>query len=150
MLRVISKRSGKDIIPGVHIFADGHCQVRTFDGHEFHRWISPSEVERLLRYFEEQHLVSLTDAIIEQSIEQQLQPKREELPGGGVRVSYPSWHYVTDCNYTSIAVRTDTQRLRIERYALSHQIEWYPQVAELQIVQRCVQRVYDVLGQKLW
>ena len=147
MIRVVSKRSGMDITPGVDVFTDGRCLVRTFDGDELQRRISPADVDRLLGYFEEQRLLTLTDDIIDRSIEQQLQPKREELPGGGVRVGFPSRHYVTDCNYTSIAVRTAAQTSRIERYALSHEIEWYPQVAELQTVQQCVQRVYDVIGQ---
>jgi hypothetical protein len=94
-----------------------------------------------LEFFEREGLFTISDASIERAIDRELAPVRTELPGGGVRVSYPSRRYVTDCNYTSIAIRTAAQTSRIERYALSFEIEWYPQVIELQTVQRCVQRV---------
>src|SRR6266516_38874 len=61
MIRVISRRSGMEITPGIDIFADGRCVVRTFRGEELERKLEPSDVRRLLKFFDRQGLFSISD-----------------------------------------------------------------------------------------
>ena len=53
MFRVVSKTSGRDIVPGIDIYVDGQCSVRRFDGTELQKRIKPSELSALLGFFDE-------------------------------------------------------------------------------------------------
>jgi hypothetical protein len=150
MIRVVSRGSGREITPGIDIFADGRCVVRRFDGQELERRLRADEVRSLLQFFEPEGLFSISDASIEHAIDRELEPIRTELPGGGVRISSRGRVLVTDSNHTRIFARTDSESVRISRYALDSELEHYRTVTELRTVQRCVQRVYDVAGQIGW
>ena len=150
MLRVISRRTGQPLTPGIDIFADGRCLLRRFDGQEVEKRLRPADVRSLLQLFEREGLFSISDESIERAIDRELQPVRTELPDGGVQVSARGRVAVTDSNHTRIFARTDSQRVKISRYALDSELEHYRTVAELRTVQRCVQRVYDVAGKIGW
>ncbi|MEW6307104.1 MAG: hypothetical protein AB1705_26875 [Verrucomicrobiota bacterium] len=149
MIRVISQRSGTDITPGIDIFADGRCAVRTFRGEEITKRLRVGEVDSLLVFFEREGLFSVSDATIERAIDRELEPVRTELPGGGFRVSMRGRVLVTDSNHTRIVAQKDSKSVAISRYALNSELEHYRTVTELRTVQRCVDRVYEVAG-KIW
>ena len=150
MIRVISQRSGREITPGIDIFADGRCAVRTFQGEELEKRLPAGEVRSLLEFFEREGLFSISDAAIERAIDRELEPVRTELPDGGVQVSSRGRVAVTDSNHTRIAARTDSKSVRISRYALDVELEHYRTATELRTVQRCIERVYEVAGKIGW
>jgi hypothetical protein len=150
MIRVISQRSGAEITPGIDIFADGHCRVRTFRGEELEQRLRPSDVHDLLDFFDRQGLFSISNESIERAIDRELQPIRTELPDGSVSLSMRGRAAVVDANHTRIAARTSSKKVDISRYALDSELEDYRTVAELRTVQRCVQRVYEVAGKIAW
>ena len=146
MIRVVSQRSGVDITPGIDIFADGHCVVRTFQGQELERKLQPSAVCGLLDFFERQGLFSISDESIERAIDRELQPVRKELQDGGFTVATRWRMVVVDSSYTRIAAQTLSKKVEISRYALHSELEHYRTVTELRTVQQCVERVYEVAG----
>lgn len=131
MIRVTSKQSGKTIIPGVDIFADGRCVIRTFRGEENERKLQPSDVRGLLDYFDRQGLFSISDESIKRAITDHYFGQ-----GGGA----------IDANHTRIAVRTATIQMEVSRNALDREIERYPAVGELRKIQNCVDKVYEIAG----
>jgi hypothetical protein len=150
MIRVVSQRSGAEITPGIDIFADGRCMVRTFRGEEVERRLPPSAVSGLLDFFDRQGLFSISDASIERAIDRELEPVRTELADGGVSVSTRGRVLVVDSSHTRIAARSPTKKVEISRYALHAELEHYRTVTELRTVQRCVERVYEVAGKIGW
>jgi hypothetical protein len=150
MLRVISRRTGQPLTPGIDIFADGRCLLRRFDGQEVEKRLRPADVRSLLQFFEREGLFSISDDSIDRAIDRELQPVRTELPDGSIHVSSRGPVLVTDSSHTRISARTASQRVKISRYALHSELEHYRTVTELRTVQRCVQRVYDVAGKIGW
>jgi hypothetical protein len=146
MFRVMSQRSGREITPGIDIFADGRCSVRTFGGEELERSLRRSDVRHLLEFFGRQGLFTVSDDSIERAIDRELQPVRTELPDGSVSVSSRGRVVTVDGTHTRIAAHTSTQKVEISRYAMHSELEHYRTVTELRTVQRCVERVYEVAG----
>jgi hypothetical protein len=146
MFRVMSQRSGREITPGIDIFADGRCSVRTFGGEELERSLRRSDVRQLLEFFDRQGLFTISEDSIERAIDRELQPVRTELPDGGVSVSSRGRVATVDGTHTRIAAHTSTQKVEISRYAMHSELEHYRTVTELRTVQRCVERVYEVAG----
>ena len=146
MFRVISQRSGREITPGIEIFADGRCAIRSFGGEEFEKRLRVGEVDSLLEFFEREGLFAISDASIERAIDRELEPVRTELPDGGVQWATRGRVLVTDSNHTKIVAQKDSKRVAISRYALDAELEHYRTVTELRTVQRCVERVYEVAG----
>jgi hypothetical protein len=144
IFRVISPQSGKEITPGVDIYADGRCVVRTSDGQEFEKKLQSADIRRLLKFFDHQGLFSISDESIERAIDRELEPVRTELPGGGVMVSTRGRVCVVDASFTRIAARTPAKEVDIWRYALKVELDEYRTVTELRTVQRCIERVYDI------
>jgi len=144
MIRVISRESGRDITPGVEVFADGSCRIKTVEGDEYTTKLERSTVRGLLSFLEREGLFSISDESIERAIDRELQPVRTELPGGGVSFTSRGRVFVTDSAHARISARAGTNSVRISRYALESEIEHYRTVTELRTVQRCIQRVYDV------
>ena len=144
--RTATTRPVMDITPGIDIFADGHCVVRTFQGQELERKLQPSAVCGLLDFFERQGLFSISDESIERAIDRELQPVRKELQDGGFTVATRWRMVVVDSSYTRIAAQTLSKKVEISRYALHSELEHYRTVTELRTVQQCVERVYEVAG----
>jgi hypothetical protein len=126
MIRVLSRRTGKDIIPGVDIFADGRCVIRTFAGKERQKKLKPSQVNALLEFFEREGLFRISKESIENAI--------RESPDGQIDV--------VDANRTTIAVDMGSKKTRISRNALDEEVKFYRTVIELQVMKKCVERVY--------
>lgn len=134
-------------IPGVEIFADGRCYVKTQAGDEFDRRITPDEVESLLHYFQEQGLFSLSDPKISEIIEKYVStPTIVDLPGGGQTVTYPGRHFFHDGIRDSISVRTEALSFAVRGRPLLYELEAYPSIAELRTLHECIKRVYDAAG----
>lgn len=150
MVRVVSQRSGADITPGIDIFPDGRCMVRTFRGEELERKLRPSDVRGLLEFFDRQGLFSISDESIERAIDRELEPVRTELPDGGVRFSSRGRFLASDSSHTRIAAHTPSKKVDISRYALHLELKHYRTVTELRTVQSCVERVYQVAGKIGW
>lgn len=141
MIRVVSKTSGRDIIPGIDIYADGRCLIRRFDGTEPEKRLTPSELSELLRFLDQSGFFGLSEVQIESKVE-----ATQHLPSGGIRV-----RSVIDANYTSVFARTISKTNRIERYALDFELEWYPEIAELRVMRDAFRRVHEIVGEKrLW
>ncbi len=132
MFQVLSKQTGQPITPGVLIYADGTCRVRTFDGDELTKAIRPSKVRELLDFFQREGLFSISDESIDRHMKA-VEPYRV---------------VVVDASDTTIVARQDGKSVRISRYALDLEIQHYPEVPELRAVQKCVERVYETVGIK--
>jgi hypothetical protein len=148
MFRVISQSSGKLFDPGVDIFADGRCMVRTIDGKEYERRLRLSEVRSLLGFFEGQGFFVLSTEVIELAIDRDLEQRllHVELPDGSIVVTKRSRVCGVDGSDTRIVARTPSRTVDISRYLLSCELEEYQTVNELKIVQRCIEKVYKVAG----
>ena len=133
MFYIRSKKTGLHMTPGVDIFADGKCNVRTFHGAEFTKTITRSKLEELLHWLEGEGLFSISEDVIERRI-------RETSPEKRV--------VVVDSGYTRLAAQQGAQTVKLSRYALDAEIENYPEVSELRTIQKCVDRVYATVGTK--
>ena len=133
MFSIRSKRTGQPVVPGVLIYADGTCRVTTSDGDELTKAIKPSKVKELLGFFQREGLFSISDESID----------RHMKAVGAYRV------VVVDASETRIVARQEGKSVRISRYALDLEIQYYPEVPELRAVQKCVERAYETVGTKL-
>ena len=140
MFRVVSKTSGRDIVPGIDIYVDGQCSVRRFDGTELQKRIKPSELSALLSFFDESGFFRLSALQMDSKVE-----AAHRLPSGGIH-----GHSVTDSSYIGVFARTQSKTNHIERYALDHELEWYPDIAELKLLGDVFRRVHEVVGEKRW
>jgi hypothetical protein len=129
MFRVISQRSGKPIVPGIDIFADGRCAVRTYNGEEVERFLLPKDVQVLLEFFEERGLYSISSDSIKRAIEKQFVTNPETV------------HVVViDGHEANIAARnSSSKQVEISCYALDDQLKNYSSVSELRTVKNCVE-----------
>lgn len=145
-IRVLSQRTGKEITPGIDIFADGRCLVRKFDGTEFEKRLRPDDVHGLLQFFERQGLFNISQASIERAIDGANEIVWKELPDGSFQGTSPARSWTTHMNHTRIGAVSDSTNVWISRYDLAGEVGQYSTVAELQTVSRCVERVYEVAG----
>ena len=135
MFQIISRQSRKPIVPGIDIFADGRCTVRTYGGEEVERFLLPQDVQALLEFFERQGLYSISNDSIKRAIEAQLATNHEIAPVIAV-----------DGSETRIAARALNKQVEVSCYVLELHIENYPAVIELRTVKTCVERVYEIAG----
>jgi len=119
-IRVVSKATGKEITQGIDIYEDGRCFVRRVDGTELEKRVSPSTVAQLLTALEHNGFFSLSPWQIDRKVE-----AAQRAPSGGYHI-----RGVTDCNFSGVFARTDSQTNVIERYALEHELKWYPEIRE--------------------
>jgi hypothetical protein len=133
MSYVVSKKTGQRITPGIQIYADGTCRVRTDGGEEVRKSVQISRVRDLLDFFQREGLFSISDDSIDRHMKSVARFNRV---------------VVVDSSWTRIAARQDSKEVRISRYALDAEIRYYPEVPELQTVRRCVERVYETAGTK--
>lgn len=146
---VTSRRSGRSMNPGIDIFADGRCAIRKFNGSELEKRLSPANVRGLLEFFENEGLFSVSNASIERAIDRALTPATEKSSDGNLRVPIRLRAKISDCTETFISARNGAGSVQISRYALCFEVTEYPTVAELRTVQKCVDRVYDIVG-RIW
>lgn len=138
MSRVVSKISGREIVPGIDIYADGRCLIRRFDGTEPEKRVSPSEVSELLRFLDQSGFFGLSNFLIDSKVD-----AAQRLPGAGIKG-------VTDDYYTFICARTTSKTNDIERYAIDFELEWYPEIAELKVMRDAFRRIHEVVGETRW
>jgi hypothetical protein len=137
MFTVVSKTSGRHIVPGIDIYADGRCLIHRFDGTESEKRVAPSELSELLRFLDQSGFFGMSNFLIDSKVK-----AAQLLPGGGIRM-----RSVTDANYILIFARTISKTNRIERYALDKELEWYPEIAELKAMRDAFRRVHEVVGE---
>ena len=144
MYRIISKRTGAIIIPGVDIFASGRCLLRTVDGEELERRLSPGDVQSLLKFLDGQGLFDISNESIERAIDREVNPVLVELPNGEFSVSGTGPVCVVDASRSRIVAHMGSKRVDISRYALGVEVEHYRAVTELRTVQNCIKKVCEV------
>jgi|KBSSwiStaDraftv2_1062776.scaffolds.fasta_scaffold211830_5 hypothetical protein len=137
MFSVVSKTSGKYLVPGIDLYADGRCLIRRFDGTEREKRVAPSELSELLRFLDQSGFFGMSNFLIDSKVK-----AAQILPGGGIRM-----RSVTDANFILISARTTSKTNRIERYALDEELEWYPEIAELKAMRDAFRRVHEVVGE---
>jgi hypothetical protein len=141
MRYVISKTSRKVIIPGIDIYSYGRCSIRKFDGTEIERQVPPVMVSELLRFLDQSGFFEVTAMEIDSKVQ-----VARHSPDGSLVL-----HFVSDDIYTAVSARTASKTNRIERYALDHELEWYPEIMELKLLRDAIHRVCEVVGEKgLW
>jgi len=136
--RIISPQTGVDMIPGVDIYADGLCTIRRFDGTEAQRRISQCQIAALVRFFETERVLGLTDAAIEQAISSDI---RHQLEQSNSVSMVGSTHQIR----TQLVIRQPTLLTQVSRYGLSDEIKSHPSAWELVAVERCVGKIYETL-----
>ena len=132
-VRVTSKATGANIIPGVDIYAGGGCIVRSFDGTEVESRISEQQLAILLRFFEAERILGLTDTTVDGAL-------TRETVGPGV--------FSTHQNYTRLVIRQPNVLTYVSRYDLANEIKSHPNCRELQAIQRCVDKIYEIVASK--
>jgi hypothetical protein len=86
-----------------------------------------------LRFFEGEGLQSISNELLERRINDAYPFKRV---------------FVVDSHETRINVQDGTRSVRLSRYALDMELEYYPDVKELRTIQNCVDRVDETVGTK--
>jgi hypothetical protein len=130
MYAVLSKRSGRPIIPGIDIFEDGRCVVRTFNGDESEKVLQKSDVQTLLDFFDQQDLFSISEESITGAVARQGQ-----------------FVVFVDGTTTRLAAREGARQFDVSRKCLNRELESYsPNVRELRAMVNCIEKVYEVAG----
>ena len=136
------------IIPGVDMYDDGRCIIRTFDGREFQKTITNDKVRDLLAYLERHGVFGISRAAIDQSIDRLHEPTTNLLADGTMSISWPMRAFVSDAGFTELTVRTGTNSLTIGREALYFEAKHYPQVLELRALTNFVHKIYETVGER--
>jgi hypothetical protein len=130
---VTSRNTGAKIIPGIEIFAGGGCIIRDFEGTELERRISQQQLADLLRFFEAERIFGLSDRAVDEAA------ARNAKGSGTFRT-----HQIN----TRLIIRQPNILTYLSRYDLTNEIKSHPNCRELQAIQRCVDKVYEIVGAK--
>lgn len=147
--RVYSKSSGAELLPGVELYNDGRCVLRTFRGEEIHKSFHRAAVVRLLKLWKRQGLFSISSDAIEKakSTERQRRTVVTDLPDGSFSIETPPIRTTpTDMVQMRITARTETETVLLSVNGLLWQIESFPAIREYRTMRRCVNEVYKVTG----
>ncbi|HEY1170714.1 MAG TPA: hypothetical protein VGH19_05030 [Verrucomicrobiae bacterium] len=148
----ISKKSGKRIIPGYDIFADGKCSLRSSEGDEFTLKLPPEEVTGLVSFSKEQGFFSISNESLEKasypitSIDLQL--VTNEISGVvSVEVigATSTYSMETHANQVTVSIQDGTVKNSISRYNLHKEIKHYTNLTQFQIIGRCVDKIDETV-----
>jgi hypothetical protein len=125
-----SKTTGETVTPGIEIYADGTTIIRSSDGEHSAKRIDVQRLAELLAYFREQRLFYLTEQKLTEAM-----VKARGLPAP------------TDQTTTILFATADKQKVSLKVYAFPLVVENHPQVEDLQIMKRCIAKIYEITGE---
>lgn len=125
-----SKTTGETMVPGVEIYSDGTTIIKTRDGREIAKHIDAQRLRELITFMRDQHLFDLTEAKIADAIR-----RAGPLPAP------------TDQPKTILFAAAADQKVTIGQYAFPFFAEKFPQVDSLQIMNRCIVKIYETVNE---
>ena len=118
------------MVPGIEIYSDGTTIIKPRNGHEIAKRIDAQRLGELFTFLRDQHLFDLTDVKIADAIR-----RAGPLPPP------------TDQPKTILFAATADQKVTIVQYAFPFFVEKFPQVDSLQIMDRCIAKIYETVNE---
>ena len=125
-----SKTTGETMVPGIEIYSDGTTIIKPRNGHEMAKRIDAQRLRELFTFLRDQHLFDVTDVKITDAIR-----RAGPLPPP------------TDQPRTILFAATEDQKVTIVQYALPFFAEKFPQVDSLQVMDRCIAKIYETVNE---
>ena len=125
-----SKTTGETMVPGIEIYSDGTTIIKPRNGHEIAKRIDAQRFRELFEFLRDQHLFDVTDVKITDAI-------RRAVP-----LPPP-----TDQPRTILFAATEDQKVTIVQYAFPFFAEKFPRVDSLQIMDRCIAKIYETVNE---
>jgi len=124
--------------PGIQLYADGRYTAITTGGIVSTGILARAQLSRLLGFFQQERVLGLTNAVVEQAIERDTRRQDEEKKR---IIVFPSSHPVR----VHLLIRTASEVTEVDRRALYEETRRHPDVWELAAITNSVAKIYEVV-----